>query len=134
LQTRSGVPLDLKKINELSAKTTEPLPSGSRRSAPFAGPRRSGRLARCDEPAVAARIYRPSVAHHRHCNKPWAKMWRGAVNKNRPSIRPRSTTLQQNRGGIAVLWGNLAEDGCVVKRQRRSPPEMLCAQRARACL
>lgn len=47
----------------------------------------------------------------------------GCRNKNpqvlRPLTNPYSTT-----GGIAVLWGNIAEDGCVVKRSAVAP-EML---------
>ncbi|NLK36574.1 MAG: dihydroxy-acid dehydratase [Epulopiscium sp.] len=47
----------------------------------------------------------------------------GCRNKNpqvlRPITNPYSTT-----GGIAVLWGNIAEDGCVVKRSAVAP-EML---------
>ena len=38
----------------------------------------------------------------------------------RPIDHPYSET-----GGIAVLWGNIAEDGCVVKRSAVDP-EMLC--------
>ena len=40
---------------------------------------------------------------------------KGAVNKNPEVIRPIENPYSEN-GGIAVLWGNLAQEGCVVKR------------------
>ena len=48
---------------------------------------------------------------------------RGAVNKNPEVIRPLSNPYSET-GGIAILWGNLAKDGCVVKRSAVAP-EML---------
>lgn len=47
----------------------------------------------------------------------------GAVNKNEGVIRPLSNPYSES-GGIAVLWGNIAKDGCVVKRSAVAP-EML---------
>ena len=47
----------------------------------------------------------------------------GAVNRNEEVIRPTSNPFSST-GGIAVLWGNLAPEGCVVKRSAVSP-EML---------
>lgn len=47
----------------------------------------------------------------------------GAVNKNTDIIRPIDNPYSQT-GGIAVLRGNLAPDGCVVKRSAVAP-EML---------
>ncbi len=44
--------------------------------------------------------------------------------KNYDIIRPIDNPYSQN-GGIAILWGNIAEDGCVVKRSAVAP-EMLC--------
>ncbi len=40
---------------------------------------------------------------------------KGRVNKNTKVIRPLSDPYSAT-GGIAVLWGNIAKDGCVVKR------------------
>jgi dihydroxy-acid dehydratase len=48
---------------------------------------------------------------------------KGRVNKNENVIRPLSNPYSPN-GGIAVLWGNIAKDGCVVKRSAVAP-EML---------
>lgn len=47
----------------------------------------------------------------------------GAYIKNTDSIRPIDNPYSET-GGIAVLWGNIAKDGCVVKRSAVAP-EML---------
>lgn len=47
----------------------------------------------------------------------------GAVNKNPEAIRPMDNPYSKT-GGLAVLFGNLAENGCVVKRSAVAP-EML---------
>ena len=47
----------------------------------------------------------------------------GAKNKNPEAIRPTDNPYSAT-GGIAVLWGNIARDGCVVKRSAVAP-EML---------
>ncbi len=48
----------------------------------------------------------------------------GAAVKDYEVIRPIDEPYSKT-GGIAVLWGNIAEDGCVVKRSAVDP-EMLC--------
>ena len=48
----------------------------------------------------------------------------GAYIKNTNSIRPIDDPYSPT-GGIQILWGNLAEKGCVVKRSAVAP-EMLC--------
>ncbi|MEG0766680.1 MAG: dihydroxy-acid dehydratase, partial [Clostridia bacterium] len=48
----------------------------------------------------------------------------GVVNRNPDIIRPIETPFSPT-GGIAILWGNIAKDGCVVKRSAVAP-EMLC--------
>ena len=47
----------------------------------------------------------------------------GAVIRNEGAIRPIDDPYSET-GGIAILWGNIAKDGCVVKRSAVSP-EML---------
>ena len=47
----------------------------------------------------------------------------GAVIRNDGAIRPIEDPYSET-GGIAILWGNIAEDGCVVKRSAVDP-EML---------
>lgn len=49
---------------------------------------------------------------------------KGAYVKDYELIRPIDEPYSET-GGIAVLWGNIAEDGCVVKRSAVDP-EMLC--------
>ena len=55
--------------------------------------------------------------------KPLSENLVGAVNRNEEIIRPLSNPYLKN-GGIAVLKGNLAPDGCVVK-QAAVAPEMM---------
>ena len=47
----------------------------------------------------------------------------GAYIKNTDAIRPIDNPYSET-GGIAILWGNIAKDGCVVKRSAVAP-EML---------
>ena len=47
----------------------------------------------------------------------------GRIIKNTDAIRPVDDPYSQT-GGIAILWGNIAKDGCVVKRSAVAP-EML---------
>ena len=48
---------------------------------------------------------------------------KGRVIKDQEAIRPVEEPYSQT-GGIAILWGNIAKDGCVVKRSAVAP-EML---------
>ena len=48
----------------------------------------------------------------------------GAYIKNTKDIRPLDNPYRET-GGIAILWGNIAKNGCVVKRSAVAP-EMLC--------
>lgn len=48
---------------------------------------------------------------------------KGAYIKNTDAIRPIDNPYSEN-GGLAILWGNIAKDGCVVKRSAVAP-EML---------
>lgn len=49
---------------------------------------------------------------------------KGVVNKNPVVIRPLEDPYSET-GGIAVLWGNIATDGCVVKRSAVAPEMMV---------
>ena len=44
----------------------------------------------------------------------------GAVIRNEGAIRPIDDPYSET-GGIAILWGNIAKDGCVVKRSAVAP-------------
>ena len=48
---------------------------------------------------------------------------RGAYNRKPQIIRPIENPYSEN-GGIAILWGNIAKDGCVVKRSAVAPEMM----------
>nr|WP_087065825.1 dihydroxy-acid dehydratase [Intestinibacillus massiliensis] len=48
----------------------------------------------------------------------------GVVNRNPEVVRPLETPYSET-GGIAVLWGNIAKNGCVVKRSAVAPEMMV---------
>ena len=48
----------------------------------------------------------------------------GVVNKNPEVVRPLEKPYSET-GGIAVLWGNIAKNGCVVKRSAVAPEMMV---------
>lgn len=54
----------------------------------------------------------------------------GVVNRNPTVIRPLENPYSAT-GGIAVLWGNIAEKGCVVKRSAVAPEMMVHSGPAR---
>jgi dihydroxy-acid dehydratase len=54
----------------------------------------------------------------------------GKVNKNNNVIRPLGDPYSKT-GGIAILWGNIATDGCVVKRSAVDPSMMVHSGPAR---
>ncbi|MFR2289726.1 MAG: dihydroxy-acid dehydratase, partial [Butyricicoccus sp.] len=49
---------------------------------------------------------------------------RSVVNRNPEVVRPLENPYSQT-GGIAVLWGNIAKNGCVVKRSAVAPEMMV---------
>ncbi len=54
----------------------------------------------------------------------------GVVNRNTEVIRPLEDPYSET-GGIAILWGNIAKDGCVVKRSAVAPEMMVHSGPAR---
>lgn len=121
IANEAGVPMDLKTINAMSAKVPNLC-----HLAP-AGPTHMENLyAAGGVQAVMKQLADSGLLHaelRTVTGKTLGENLAGAVNKNpeaiRPMDRPYSTT-----GGIAVLWGNIAKDGCVVKRSAVAP-EML---------
>ena len=116
----AGVPIDLKLFNEISARDPEPLPSGPCRPAPTCPtctPRAASR-------AVQAELAEEGPAGprcpHRHRQDPGRehraapRFW--TTRPSAPSTNPYSPT-----GGLQILWGNIAPDGCVVKRSAVAP-------------
>ncbi len=121
IANEAGVPFDLKLFNEMSAKVPNLC-----HLAP-AGPTHMQDLnAAGGIPAVQAELAKAGLIDTSiitATGKTIAENIKGAYIKDTKSIRtidnPYSST-----GGIQILWGNLAENGCVVKRSAVAP-EML---------
>ena len=118
----AGVPLDLKLFNEISAKTPNLC-----HLAP-AGPTHMPDLfAAGGIPAVQAELAKkglldldvPTVT-----GKTLGENIKGAHILDKKAIRPIDDPYSET-GGLQILWGNLAPDGCVVKRSAVAP-EMQC--------
>lgn len=121
IANEAGVPMDLKAINEISAKTPNFC-----HLAP-AGPTHMETLFEAGGvQAVMAQLLAlglldgslPTVT-----GKTVAENLHNAVNRDETVIRPANNPYSTT-GGIAVLWGNIAREGCVVKRSAVAP-EML---------
>ena len=117
----AGVPIDLKLFNEISARTPNLC-----HLAP-AGPTHMPDLyAAGGIPAVQAELAKkglldldvPTVT-----GKTLGENIKGAHILNDKAIRPIDNPYSQT-GGLQILWGNIAPDGCVVKRSAVAP-EML---------
>ena len=118
----AGCPMDLKVFNEISAKTPNLC-----HLAP-AGPTHMPDLyAAGGIPAVQAELAKaglldldvPTVS-----GKALGENIQGARILDTKAIRPIDDPYSPT-GGLQILWGNLAPDGCVVKRSAVAP-EMLC--------
>lgn len=121
IANEAGVPLDLNLFNEMSAKVPNLC-----HLAP-AGPTHMQDLdAAGGIPAVQAELLKkglldadaPTVT-----GKTVGENVAGAYIRNTASIRPIDDPYSPT-GGIQILWGNLAQNGCVVKRSAVAP-EML---------
>ena len=114
----AGVPIDLKLFNEISAKTPNLC-----HLAP-AGPTHMPDLYEAGGiPAVQAELAKaglldldvPTVT-----GKTLGENIAGAKILNEKAIRP-ITNPYSATGGLQTLWGNIAPDGCVVKRSAVAP-------------
>ena len=114
----AGVPIDLKMFNEISARTPNLC-----HLAP-AGPTHMPDLyAAGGIPAVQAELAKkglldldvPTVT-----GKTLGENIKGAHILNEKAIRPIDNPYSEN-GGLQILWGNIAPDGCVVKRSAVAP-------------
>ena len=109
----AGVPLDLKLFNEVSAATPNLC-----HLAPAGPTHMSDLYAAGGIAAVQAELAKaglldldvPTVT-----GKTLGENIRGAVNLDTNAIRPIDHPFSPT-GGLQILWGNLAPDGCVVKR------------------
>ena len=104
ISREAGVPLDLATIADVSAKT----PNAHIQDLHAAG----------GIPAVLTELAKGGFIDTSLLTvtgKTVAENIAGSVNKNPAVIRPIETPYSPT-GGIAVLWGNIAKEGCVVKR------------------
>ena len=114
----AGVPVDLKLFNEISARTPNLC-----HLAP-AGPTHMPELyAAGGIPAVQAELAKRNLLDL-DCltvtGKTVGENIRGAQNLNPNAIRPIENPYSPT-GGLQILWGNLAPNGCVVKRSAVAP-------------
>ncbi len=122
LAHEAEVPLELSLINELSSK----IPNLCH-LAP-AGPHHIEQLyAAGGIPAVMSELVKRDfldLSLITATGKTVGENLQGVSNKNPEVIRPIGSPYSEN-GGIAVLWGNLAQEGCVVKRSAVAPEMMV---------
>lgn len=117
----AGCPIDLHVFNEMSAKVPNLC-----HLAP-AGPTHMHDLNNAGGvPAVQAELAKKGLIDLSLLTvtgKTVGENIEGAYIKNTNAIRPIDNPYSET-GGIAILWGNIAKDGCVVKRSAVAP-EML---------
>ena len=117
----AGVPIDLKLFNEISAKTPNLCHLAPAGDTYMEDLERAGGVAAVMAELTKAGLLDTSVLT---CTgKTLAENLEGVVNRDTNLIRPIENPYTKT-GGIAVLKGNLAPDGCVVK-QSAVAPEML---------
>ncbi len=121
IANEAGVPMDLATINAVSAKVPNLC-----HLAP-AGPTHIEDLyAAGGVQAVMKQLADAGLLHTELptvTGKTLGENLAGAENRDPSAIRPMDDPYSTT-GGIAVLWGNIAKDGCVVKRSAVAP-EML---------
>lgn len=124
----AGVEVDLHLLNELSAKVPNLC-----HLAP-AGPHHIEELDRAGGiPAVMHELTRRDLLDLSlitATGKTVGENLAGVTNRNPEVVRPIDQPYSET-GGIAVLWGNLAENGCVVKRSAVAPEMMVHSGPAR---
>ena len=121
IANEAGCPMDLKTFNEMSTKVPNLC-----HLAP-AGPTHMHDLNNAGGvPAVQAELAKKGLLDLSLLTvtgKTVGENIEGAYVKNTDAIRPIDNPYSET-GGIAILWGNIAKDGCVVKRSAVAP-EML---------
>lgn len=113
ISREAGVPLDLATIADVSAKTPNLCHLAPAGPAHIQDLHAAGGI-----PAVLTELAKGGFIDTSLLTvtgKTVAENIAGSVNKNPVVIRPIETPYSPT-GGIAVLWGNIAKEGCVVKR------------------
>ena len=111
--SEAGIDLDLDLINKVSARTPNLC-----KLAPASNTHIQDLDAAGGVPAVMAQLAEGGYIDTSlitATGKTVAENIKGRANKNPNVIRPLSDPYSTT-GGIAVLWGNIAKDGCIVKR------------------
>ena len=122
IANEAGVDLNMDIFNEISAKVPNLCHLAPAGSTHISDLNRAGGI-----PAVQAELAKKGLLDldaMTATGKTLGENIKGAYVKDYDLIRPIDHPYSQT-GGIAVLWGNIAEDGCVVKRSAVDP-EGLC--------
>ncbi|HBD88209.1 MAG: dihydroxy-acid dehydratase [Anaerotignum faecicola] len=122
IANEAGVDLNMDIFNEISAKVPNLCHLAPAGSTHISDLNRAGGI-----PAVQAELAKKGLLDldaMTATGKTLGENIKGAYVKDYDLIRPIDHPYSET-GGIAVLWGNIAEDGCVVKRSAVDP-EMLC--------
>ena len=121
ISNEAGAPLDLSTFNKMSERVPNLC-----HLAPAGHTHMQDLDAAGGIPAVQAELLKSGLLDGSlitATGKTLAENIEGAYIKNTESIRPISDPYSKT-GGIQILWGNIAKDGCVVKRSAVAP-EML---------
>ena len=122
IANEAGVDLNMDIFNEISAKVPNLCHLAPAGSTHISDLNRAGGI-----PAVQAELAKNGLLDldaMTATGKTLGENIKGAYVKDYDLIRPIEHPYSET-GGIAVLWGDIAEDGCVVKRSAVDP-EMLC--------
>lgn len=122
IANEAGVDLNMDIFNEISAKVPNLCHLAPAGSTHISDLNRAGGI-----PAVQAELAKKGLLDldaMTATGKTLGENIKGAYVKDYDLIRPIENPYSET-GGIAVLWGNIAEDGCVVKRSAVDS-EMLC--------
>ena len=122
IANEAGVDLNMDIFNEISAKVPNLCHLAPAGSTHISDLNRAGGI-----PAVQAELAKKGLLDldaMTATGKTLGENIKGAYVKDYDLIRSIDHPYSET-GGIAVLWGNIAEDGCVVKRSAVDP-EMLC--------
>ncbi len=122
IANEAGVDLNMEIFNEISAKVPNLCHLDPAGSTHISDLNRAGGI-----PAVQAELAKKGLLDldvMTATGKTLGENIADAKVKDYNLIRPIDDPYSET-GGIAVLWGNIAEDGCVVKRSAVDP-EMLC--------